>query len=137
MFTFTLSNVKLWITNIEMKIEIPIKALSVNDAHEGRHIKTQAFKKYEQQVSFLLPICPIEIKDGEYFVKHVFYLKNYGNSDTGNLEKLITDILVKRGYLKDDRYVKAFYLEKIRVTDIKDEKIVTDIVLYDDRYEIL
>mgnify|MGYP001583607603 CR=1 FL=1 len=58
-------------------------------------------------------------------------------SDTGNFEKLITDILVKRGYLKDDRYIKAMYLEKVAVLDIEDEKIILDIVLYDKRHDVL
>lgn len=120
-----------------MKIIIPIKPLSINQAHHGRHIKTREFLRYEKNVSFLLPINPRPIKDGEYFVKYVFYIKNYNVSDTGNFEKLITDLLVKRGYLKDDRYIKGLYLEKQKVKDIKDEKIILDIVLYDDRYKIL
>lgn len=119
-----------------MQILIPIKPLSINQAHHGRHIKTKEFLRYEKQVSFLLPICPIDIKDREYFVKYVFYVKNYKMSDTGNFEKLITDLLVKRGYLKDDRYIKAMYLEKVAVKDIKDERIVIDIVLYNDKMSV-
>ena len=120
-----------------VRIEIPIKALSVNDAHEGRHIKTAAFHQFENDVCKLLPFYKGQVSDNEYFVKHVFYLKNYRASDTGNFEKLITDLLVKRGYLKDDKYIKAFYLEKISVMDVLEEKIITDIVLYADRYKIL
>lgn len=118
-----------------MKIIIPVRAMSLNDAHEGRHIKTKAFKKYERDVSFLLPTNPLPLKDTEYFVRYTFYIKNYGNSDTGNLEKLITDIIVKKGYIKDDRYIKAMYLEKERVKDIKDERIVLDIVPYEERHK--
>lgn len=120
-----------------MQITIPIKPLSINDAHHGRHIKTREFTKYEKQVSFLLPLNKREVEEGEYFVRHVFYLKNYKMSDTGNFEKLITDLLVKRGYLKDDRYIKAMYLEKVAVKNAQEEKIVTDIVLYDKRHEII
>lgn len=116
-----------------MKIIIPIKPLSINEAHYGRHIKTKEFLRYEKNVSFLLPVNPEKVKEGEYFIKYVFYIKNYKNSDTGNLEKLITDLLVKRGYLKDDRYIKAMYLEKFAVKDIADEKIIIDIVLYKDK----
>lgn len=120
-----------------MKIIIPIKPLSINEAHRGRHIKTKEFLRYEKNVSFLLPICPIDIKDGEYFVRYIFYIKNYKKSDAGNFEKLITDILVKRGYLKDDRFIKAFYIEKENVKDSVLERIEIDIVLYDDRYKLL
>lgn len=120
-----------------MKITIPIKPLSINQAHHGRHIKTKEFLRYEKNVSFLLPVNPHKVKEGEYFIKYVFYIKNYKMSDTGNFEKLITDLLVKRGYLKDDRFIKALYLEKVKVKDIKDERIVLEIVLYNDRYKIL
>ncbi len=120
-----------------VKIKIPIKPLSINDAYHGRHIKTQAFRQYENNVSYLLPYNQKKVKDGEYFIKYTFYIKNYEKSDTGNFEKLITDILVKRGYLKDDRFIKAMYLEKIKVKDMEDEKIVLDIVLYDKRHDVL
>lgn len=120
-----------------MQITIPIKPLSINQAHQGRHIKTKEFLQYEKHVSFLLPICPREIKVEECFVKYVFYIKNYKKSDTGNFEKLITDILVKREYLKDDRFIKAMYLEKVMVEQDVQEKIIIDIVPYADRYKIL
>lgn len=120
-----------------MHIEIPIKPLSINEAHRGRHIKTKEFLRYEKNVAFLLPINSGPVQEGEYFVKYQFHIKNYLMSDTGNFEKLITDILVKRGYLKDDRFIKSMYLEKISVMDINEEKIVLDIVLYQDRFKVL
>lgn len=120
-----------------MKITIPIKPLSVNEAHYGRHVKTEKFRQYENDVFYLLPYCRTKLKDGEYFIKYVFYVKNYLKSDTGNFEKLITDLLVKRGYLKDDRYIKAMYLEKEKVMDISEEKIILDIVLFNDRHKII
>ena len=120
-----------------VRIEIPIKALSVNDAHEGRHIKTAAFHQFENDVCKLLPFYKGQVSDSERFVKYVFYIKNYRNSDVANLEKILTDLLVKRGYFKDDKFIKAMYLEKISVHDVLEEKIITDIVLYADRYKIL
>lgn len=120
-----------------MKLEIPIKPLSINDAHHGRHIKTKEFLDYEKDVSYVLPYNQEDVLDGEYFLKYVFYIKNYKMSDTGNFEKLITDILVKRGYLKDDRFVKAIYLQKESVEDVRDEKIVIDIVLYKNKLDVL
>lgn len=130
----------MWITfcyTSGMQIKIPIKPLSINEAHHGKHKKTEAFHQYERDVSLLLPFSPKPLPDGEYFIKYVFYIKNYLKSDTGNFEKLITDILVKRGYLKDDRFIKAMYLEKISVMDILEEKIILDIVLYNDRYKVI
>lgn len=120
-----------------MRVEIPIKPLSINEAHKGRHIKTKEFLRYEKNVSYLLPVNPGDLLEGELFIKYIFYIKNYKMSDTGNFEKLITDILVKRGYMKDDRYIKAMYLEKEYVTDMQDEKIIIDIVPYKDRFTLL
>ncbi len=120
-----------------MRIEIPIKPLSINDAHKGRHIKTDEFLQFEKDVCYLLPINPLPVKDTEYFLRYSFYLKNYKNSDTGNFEKLITDLIVKRGYLKDDRYIKSMYLEKMSVKDKGQEKIILDIVPYEDRHKLL
>ena len=77
------------------------------------------------------------MSDSELFVKYVLYVKNYRNSDVANLEKILTDLLVKRSYLKDDRYIKGMYLEKISVMDVLEEKVVLDIVPYNDRYKIL
>ncbi len=120
-----------------MKITIPIKPLSINDAHHGRHIKTREFLAYEKNVAYLLPYNQEDVEEGEYFVKYSFYIKNYKMSDTGNFEKLITDILVKRGYLKDDRYIKAIYLEKVLVSDVLKEKIEVEIVLYKNKADVL
>lgn len=120
-----------------MRITIPIKPLSINEAHHGRHIKTPEFLQYETDVCKLLPFSKTEAKEGEYFIRYRFYIKNYRASDTGNFEKLITDILVKRGYLKDDRYIKAMYLEKISVMEVNEEKIITDIVPYQDRMSVI
>lgn len=120
-----------------MKITIPVSPVSVNEAHYGPHIKTEKCRRYEREVSFLLPFNPREPEPGEYFVKYIFYLKNYGGADAGNFEKLLTDILVKRGYLKDDRYIKGLYIQKERVKTKAEERIVLDIVLYKDRMSVM
>ena len=120
-----------------MKIVIPIKPLSINQAHIGRHIKTKEFLRYEKNVAFLLPINKGQVSDKEYFIKYVFYIKNYKMSDTANFEKLITDLLVKRGYLKDDRFIKALYLENQLEKDISKERIEINIVLYKERMSLM
>lgn len=120
-----------------MQLTIPIRALSVNKASKGRHFKTLAYRQYEVDVCKLLPFAKRPLVQEEYFAKYVFYIKNYSASDTGNMEKLITDLLVKRNYIEDDRFIKAMYLIKEKVTDISDEKIIIDIVPYADRYKIL
>ncbi len=111
--------------------------LSVNKASKGRHHKSAEYLKFEKDICLLLPFNKRQAEEGEMFIKYIFYIKNYSNSDAGNCEKLITDILTKRGYLIDDRYVKAIYLIKERVLDIKDQKIVIDICPYDKRHVLL
>ena len=120
-----------------MQIKIPIRALSVNKSSKGKHFKSPEYKKFERDVTLLLPFNKEKPLEGELFVKYTFYFLNYTNSDTDNGVKLLQDILVARGYLKDDRYIKAEYAEKIKVDDIKDERILLEIVCYNDRYKIL
>lgn len=39
--------------------------------------------------------------------------RTFAVADVGNLEKCLTDILVKRGYLEDDRKVAVIHMEKV------------------------
>ncbi len=117
-----------------MKIKIPIGPFSVNKASKKDHHKSDAYKKFERDVFLLLPIFNGYLFDGEVFINYVFYIKNYINSDVDNCIKCVQDILVKRGYILDDRYVKAIYAVKDRVENIKDESIIIDIVPYDKRH---
>ena len=106
-----------------MQIKIPIRALSVNKASRGRHFKTPEYKQFEKDVCLLLPFNKENVMEGELFIKYVFYLKNYKTSDEDNCKKLIQDILVKRGYLKDDRFIKASYSIKDPVERLDQERI--------------
>lgn len=120
-----------------MQIKIPIRALSVNDASRGRHFKSPEYKKFERDVTLLLPFSKTSPIEGEVFIKYIFYFKNYANSDASNGIKLIEDLLVKRGYLKDDRYVKGGFFIKEPVSDVKDEKIIMDIVPIKDMMSVI
>lgn len=117
-----------------MKIKIPIGPLSVNQSKKRDFHKSAEYLQFERDVCLLLPFNKETPLEGELFVRYVFYIKNYSNSDQDNCVKLIQDILVKRGYFKDDRYIKSSYGTKQKVTDIKDEQIEIDIVSYDKRH---
>jgi Holliday junction resolvase RusA-like endonuclease len=108
-------------------IELKIKPLSVNVAWQGRRFKTPAYKKFEADVSILLTSYKseklIDNKD-ELVIEYDFYLKNYANTDVGNLEKQLTDILVKNGFIKDDRYIKRIILTKHRSETDKIEIVI-------------
>lgn len=113
-----------------MKIAIPIGPLSVNKSFRGRHFKSKEYIQYETDVCKLLPFSRTAPLDGELFVKYKFYIKNYANTDEDNLIKIFQDLLVKRGYIRDDRYIKAKYSIKERVLSTVDERIEVDIQLY-------
>lgn len=93
-----------------MKIET--KPLSVNACWKGRRFKTDVYKQYELEVLLLANKTKWEKIEGWVEIKYDFYLKNFSKTDTGNLEKPLTDILVKLGLIDDDRFIKKITLEK-------------------------
>lgn len=114
--------------NLCMQLIIPIRALSVNQAWAGQRFKTPKYKQFEKDFSSVVPFSRTQNSTEELFVKYVFYVKNYGLVDVDNLIKQTNDMLCKRRYLADDRYIKAIYCQKEKVTDI---------VLYEDRGNVL
>lgn len=120
-----------------MQIQIPIRALSVNEAWAGRRFRSPKYKKFERDFCKLVSFNSTPILEGELFVRYVFYIKNYGNADVDNLVKQTNDMLCKRGFLKDDRYIKAIYCMKEKVKDISEEKIITDIVSFKDYMSLM
>ena len=97
-----------------MNIKLEVSPISVNKSWKGRKFKTDLYKSFEYDVSILLPYVNDSLGKQEEFVKYVFYINNYGNADTFNMEKTLSDILVKRGYITDDRYIRAGYVRKER-----------------------
>lgn len=81
-------------------------------------------------VCAMLPRCQEEAIKQEVFVHYVFYIKNFGNADTFNMEKTLSDMLVKLGYILDDRYIRAGYVRKEKVQNPEDEFIEVRIEPY-------
>lgn len=86
----------------------------MNRAWQGQRFKSKEYKTFENDVARMLPFSKIVYDKSEVFVHYVYHIKNYGGADTSNLEKTLTDMLVKRGYLLDDRYIRAIYQRKER-----------------------
>lgn len=103
-------------------MEIPLKALSVNCAFQGRRFKTKEYKDYEKDLSWFLKGKKIE---GEVEIHYKFFLKNYARTDVSNLIKLLEDCIVKNGLITDDRKVKRFTAEKFKSEEDKMEIIIT------------
>ena len=87
-----------------MKISLPVKALSVNDAWRGRRFSTPEKDSYEALLALILPGG--HVKPGPYYrVDYDFHLVNFAATDTDNLIKVTQDCLVKRGIITDDRKI--------------------------------
>lgn len=88
-----------------MKKQIEAKPISVNICWQGRRFKTEAYKSYERELFILIGKAketitePVEI---DYF----FNLINANRTDLDNLIKPLQDIIVKLGYIKDDRQIQ-------------------------------
>jgi Holliday junction resolvase RusA-like endonuclease len=107
-----------------MLIKIPIKAMSVNKAWQGRRFKTEEYKQYEKDCMWWIKGRKIE---GDVEIHYRFYLKNYTKTDVSNLIKLLEDIIVKQGLIQDDRFVKFFQAEKFRADE---DSIEIEIIKY-------
>jgi len=96
-----------------MEVKISTQALSINRAFQGRRFKTNLYKTYEQIMLTLLPKQPIVKGWVEVWYEFGLTAKSFGISDVGNLEKLLSDILVKKGYIEDDRKILDLHLKKV------------------------
>lgn len=93
-----------------------IKPLSVNEAWQGRRFKTKAYLAYETEMLLSLP--KREKITGYVEVIYRFGIPSrFDVIDVGNFEKLISDIIVKKGYIEDDSKIVRMVLEKRRSDD--------------------
>ena len=95
-----------------LTITINRKPLSANAAWQGRRYSSPAKKAYEAALRLLLPNRAIP---GPYYRSgYDFYLVNFSRTDAGKLEKVLTDCIVKRGIIKDDRYILEYRIRKFK-----------------------
>lgn len=93
-----------------MNAILRIKALSVNAAYQGRRFSTPEKKQFDRTLALLLPKKRVE---GEYYkVAYDFHLRNFGNTDEGNLVKVLEDCIVRQGIISDDRRVVEHRIRK-------------------------
>jgi len=85
--------------------------LSVNDAWEGRRFKTPEYKEFEEICLYTLP--KKRMLRGIVEIEYRFHLKYHKTSDYDNFIKCFQDILVKRGYIEDDRFIYKATIYKI------------------------
>ena len=99
---------KDWIIEIEVA---DTKPLSVNEAWQGRRFKTKKYEDYEKELFAVFGKAkkPIE---GPVEIEYAFHLVNANRTDLDNLIKPLQDIIVKLGYLKDDRQIMKMTVTK-------------------------
>ena len=87
-----------------LTITLTIKALTVNQAWQGRRFSTPAKKYYEAALRFALP--KVAVAAAPYYrVEYDFHLRSFALSDWDNLVKVTQDCIVKRGIISDDRHI--------------------------------
>lgn len=97
---------------MEIQVKLNIKPISVNAAFQGRRFKTVECMRYEDELWYALPQKAMVM--GEVEIWFEIYLVNYARTDISNLIKVTEDILVKKGYIEDDRKVKVMHISKIK-----------------------
>lgn len=97
-----------------------VKALSVNDAWQGRRFSTPAKKKYDLVLQMCLP--QVHVAGGPYYrIEYDFHLVNFAMTDYDNCIKVTQDCLVKQGIITDDRFIVDARVRKYRA---KQDRIV-------------
>jgi Holliday junction resolvase RusA-like endonuclease len=93
--------------------ELKVKPISINTCWQGRRFKTRAYDDYIKECLCLLP-RKAQIKAKKVAVNIVFHVKNCARIDVDNLLKPILDILVKKKYIIDDRYIYEIQIAKVK-----------------------
>jgi Holliday junction resolvase RusA-like endonuclease len=93
-----------------INMRVNIKPLSVNQVWQGRRFKTPIYKKYENELLFMLP--KMKIPEGKLELTIVFGFSS-SSSDWDNPIKPFQDILQKRYSFNDSRVYKATIIKEI------------------------
>ena len=92
------------LTQAALRILLPIKPLSVNEAWQGKRFKTKKYISYEKEILFSLPISTLPASP--YKVYYEFGFSNV-QSDLDNPVKLIQDLLQKKYGFNDKDIMEA------------------------------
>jgi len=93
-------------------MRLDIKPLSVNEAWQGRRVKTKSYRSYERDVLRILKNH--EIPDGNLHIDLTFGFSNK-RSDIDNPVKCFVDILQKK-YGFNDNKIYSMKLKKVDVS---------------------
>ena len=94
-----------------MNVKVAIKPLSVNECWQGRRFKTNAYKAYEKELLYRLPLA--KMPQPPFKVEFEFGLSNI-QSDYDNPVKPLQDILGKK-YGFNDVHIHEATIKKVKV----------------------
>lgn len=94
---------------------------------QGRRFKSPDYHDYELEVGILLPKAPKTPLEGPLEVSYTFYLKNHKATDYDNLIKPLQDILVKNGFISDDRHIYRATILKVASKVDRVEVLITQL----------
>jgi len=102
-----------------VNLKLDIKPISINTCWAGRRFKTPKYTQYEKDIYWLLQTNKYkpeqEISESERIaVVFTFHLKSILKGDIDNPVKPLLDLLVKNGFIKDDRYIMALHIYKVK-----------------------
>ena len=112
-------------------IIIPIKPISTNKLFQGRRFKTKDYDAFINAALYFAPKVPM-IK-GIVSLQVDFYVKNIKVSDLDNFLKGTLDLIVKAGYIEDDRFIYKITARKFKAEG-EDERIELKIKSLTDRH---
>lgn len=92
-------------------IKVNIKPLTVNQCWQGRRFKTDAYKKYERSLLYILP--KISLPEKPYRLTILYGVSNLA-SDVDNPTKPFIDVLQKK-YKFNDKDIMELCLRKTKV----------------------
>lgn len=93
-------------------ITIPIKPISTNKLFQGRRFKTREYNKFLEAALYFAP--KIKMIKGIVQVRVDFYTKHAKRSDIDNFLKGTFDLIVKAGYIEDDRFIYKLIARKFK-----------------------
>lgn len=96
-------------------IIIPVKPISTNKLFQGRRFKTKDYDAFINAALYFAPKVPM-VK-GNIVLKCDFFVKNVERSDLDNFLKGTLDLIVKAGYIEDDRFIYKINARKFKAND--------------------
>lgn len=92
--------------------KIKQEPISVNQAYQGRKVKTEEYRSFIESAAWEIKNQKPEQFKGKLFVEVILYLTNEKKSDIDNRLKSIFDACTQGGLWKDDSQIYEMFVSK-------------------------